>query len=280
MIAMTVHTPKSAYDGPVRGVVLDWAGTAVDYGCMGPAAVFVEVFRKFDVAVTAAEARRFMGLMKKDHLRSMCRLPAVAAAWRAVHGRGPGEEDVEALYAETEPMMVSAIAGHAEPIPGLLEFVEELRRKGVRIGSSTGYTRPMMDVLAPAARRNGYRPDAVVTPSDVPSGRPQPWMCYLNAIRLQVYPLASMVKIGDTVSDIHEGLNAGMWTVGLTRSGNMLGLTPQEIDRLDPAELACRLQAADHTLRQAGAHYTAEGIWEALPAIEAIEERLSRGEQP
>jgi phosphonoacetaldehyde hydrolase len=279
---MTMSPPSrsTAYTGPVRAVILDWAGTAVDYGCIGPTAVFVDVFHRFGVAVTKDEARQFMGLMKKDHLRSMCALPRVAARWQAAHGRIPNEADIDALYAETEPMMVAAVARHAEPIPGLLAFAEALRRKGIRIGSTTGYTRPMMEVLVPEARAKGYRPDAVVCPSDAPAGRPYPWMCYLNAIRLGVHPMSAMVKIGDTLSDIEEGLNAGMWTVGITRTGNLLGLSEPETERLPPDELASRLRAAEGTLRRAGAHYTVEGIWEALPVIEAIESRLAAGERP
>ncbi|MCU0604196.1 MAG: phosphonoacetaldehyde hydrolase [Desulfobacterales bacterium] len=279
---MTISPPSrsTTRTGPVRAVILDWAGTAVDYGCIGPAAVFVDVFQRFGVAVTMDEARQFMGLMKKDHLRSMCALPRVAARWQAAHGRVASEADIDALYAETEPMMVAAVARHAELIPGLLAFAEALRRKGIRIGSTTGYTRPMMEVLVPEARAKGYRPDAVVCPSDVPAGRPYPWMCYLNAIRLGVHPMSAMVKIGDTLSDVEEGLNAGMWTVGITRTGNLLGLSEPETGRLPPEELASRLRAAEETLRRAGAHYTVEGIWEALPVIEAIEARLAAGERP
>ncbi len=277
---MTTVVRKPLHTGPLRAVVLDWAGTAVDYGCLGPAAVFVEVFKKFGIAVTTAEARQFMGLKKIDHIRSMCRLPAVVAAWQSVHGWAPDESDVDALYAETEPMMVSAIAGHAEPIPGLLPFVQAMREKVIKVGSSTGYTRAMMEVMVPEARRRGYFPDAVVTSSDVPDGRPYPWMCYLNAIQLQVYPMQAMVKIGDTPSDIYEGLNAGMWTIGLTKSGNLLGLPAEACDRLESNELSCRLASAERDLNAAGAHYTAEGIWAVLPIIEEINARLAAGEQP
>lgn len=277
---MTNAVRKLPYTGPLRAVVLDWAGTAVDYGCLGPAAVFVEVFKKFGIAVTTAEARQFMGLRKIDHIRSMCRLPAVVAGWQSAHGRTPDERDVDALYAETEPMMVAAVASHAEPIPGLLSFVQGMREKDMKIGSSTGYTRPMMEVMIPEARRRGYLPDAVVTSSDVPEGRPYPWMCYLNAIELRVYPMQAMVKIGDTPSDVYEGLNAGMWTIGLTKSGNLLGLPAEACDRLEPTELSRRLGSAERELKTAGAHFTAEGIWAVLPIIEEINARLAAGEQP
>ncbi|MBR9981932.1 MAG: phosphonoacetaldehyde hydrolase [Desulfatitalea sp.] len=266
--------------GPVKAVVLDWAGTAVDYGCMGPAAVFVDVFQRFGIRVTVAEARQFMGLEKKAHVRSLCGLPTVVGQWRETYGHEPSEADVEALYRETEPMMVAAIARHADPIPGLLPFVDAMRQRRIRIGSCTGYTAPMVKVLVPTAESRGYRPDAVVCASDVPAGRPEPWMCYLNAMQLRTYPLAAMVKIGDTLSDIEEGRNAGMWTIGLTQSGNMLGLPEAQVRALDPDDLNQRLVAIGWRFQAAGAHYVARGIWECAPLIDAISRRMEMGEHP
>ncbi len=277
---MSSFIRRTAYTGPVQGVVLDWAGTAVDYGCMGPVEVFRESFHLFDIDISVSEVRQFMGLMKKDHIRQLCRLPAVSARWRGKFGQLPDETDVEALYAETEPMMVSAIARYSDPIPGLLETIDELRKRCIRIGSSTGYTRPMMEMLIPAARKKGYVPDAIACSTDTPAGRPYPWMCFQNAIQLQIYPMEAMVKIGDTISDIEEGLNAGMWTIGLTRSGNSLGLSLDETDRLDPEILKNRLSEIEKSMREAGVHYVAEGIWACLPIIRDINNRLHRGEQP
>jgi len=264
----------------LRAVVLDWAGTAVDYGCMGPAAVFVEVFRKFNIAVTVSEARQFMGLAKKEHIRSMCALPSVVAQWQAKTGQVPDEADVERLYSETEPMMVAAISKHAEPIPGLFDFVDGMRERGIKIGTCTGYTAPMMEALVPAAAKQGYRPDAIVCASDVPKGRPSPFMCYLNALKLGIYPFAAMAKIGDTLSDIEEGINAGMWTIGLTQSGNELGLAEKEISRMPRNELDTRLLEIESRYRQTGAHYVVKGIWECLSVIDRINERLAAGERP
>lgn len=277
---MTTFIRNKPYTGPICGVVLDWAGTAVDFGCIGPAAVFINVFKKNAISVSVQDARQFMGLMKKDHIRGMCGLDSVADQWIKKFGRRPSEADIDHLYNETEPMMVSAISHHAEPIKGLLETIEGLRQRQIAIGSSTGYTRPMMDVLVPLAQKKGYAPDVVVCSSDVPAGRPYPWMCYLNAIRLNVYPMEAMVKIGDTVSDIEEGLNAGMWTVGLTKSGNELGLTEAEIESLDDQELRVRLSQIEDRYHRTGAHYVIEGIWDCLPVIDEINRRLVHGETP
>jgi phosphonoacetaldehyde hydrolase len=277
---MSIFIRNQAYTGPVKAIVLDWAGTAVDYGSIGPAAVFVDVFAKFGVDVSVADVRQFMGVAKKDHIRNICGLPPVVAQWQKQNGRPPDEDDVERIYAETEPMMVDTVTRHADLIPGLLETIETLRQQDVKIGSSTGYTAPMMEALVPAARARGYAPDAIVCASDVPAGRPYPWMCYLNAIQLQVYPLEAVVKIGDTISDIEAGLNAGMWTVGLTQSGNELGLSEQEVSRLTAQEIQAKTEPIAARYRDVGAHYVAAGIWEVLPLIEDINVRLTRGEKP
>jgi phosphonoacetaldehyde hydrolase len=271
---------NKTYRGPILGVVLDWAGTAVDYGCVGPVAVFVEIFKQFNVEVTVVEARSFMGLMKKDHIRGMCGLPSVQEQWLKAYGRMPAEEDVETMFASTEAMMRQTVSRHADPISGLKETIRGLRERKIKIGSSTGYTSPIMKKLVQEAAKKGYVPDAVVCSSDVPAGRPFPWMCYANAIQMGVYPMVAMVKIGDTVSDIEEGLNAGMWTVGLTKSGNELGLTEEEVARLDTDDLKQKLSAIEQTFMECGAHYVAEGIWDCLPIIDDISKRMAAGERP
>jgi phosphonoacetaldehyde hydrolase len=177
-------------------------------------------------------------------------------------------------------MMIAAITTHADPIPGLLPFVDGLRKHRIKIGSCTGYTAPMMAVLVPEAAKRGYTPDCVVCSSDVPAGRPFPWMCYKNAIQLQVFPFESMVKIGDTISDIQEGRNAGMWTIGLTQSGNELGLPQDMVETLSPDDKDRRLAVIEARYREAGAHYVAEGIWECLELVDDISRRLEKGDHP
>lgn len=277
---MDIFIRNTVYTGPVKAVVLDWAGTAVDFGCMGPVAVFQEVFAHRGVKVTVHEARAPMGLMKKDHVRALCHMPAVAARWREVFGRDPDETDVDAMYAETEPLMVEMIARHAEPVPGLLETVAAFRDMGLKIGSTTGYTRPMMEVLMPLARERGYAPDFMVCPTDAPAGRPYPFMCWQNAVALAVYPLEAVVKIGDTVSDVHEGLNAGMWTVGLTESGNEMGVSESELEAMDPVKRRERREIAENRLVTAGAHFLAAGIGDCPAIIEEINSRLACGDRP
>ena len=279
-LRLEVGTRRRDYSGPVRAVIQDWAGTTVDYGSIGPTEVFRKAFAGFGVAVADEEIRAFMGLKKIDHVRAMTHMGTVSTRWRQVHGRDPNEQDVRDIYAKIEPLMLEVVTDHAELIPGVRNLVAVLRAKGIKIGSTTGYTRPMVERLMASAAGQGYKPDTVVCSTDVPAGRPYPWMCYVNAMTLDVFPMSSMIKIGDTVADIEEGLNAGMWTIGLTMSGNELGLSRREAESLDPDELNSRLDLIAQRFRRAGVHHTARGVWQVPSLIEEIELRLSRGVRP
>jgi len=158
--------------------------------------------------------------------------------------------------------------------------VAALRARGIKIGSNTGYNREMMDALMPAAAAAGYEPDCAVCSTDVPVGRPAPWMAFENARRLNVYPMTAVIKVDDTAPGIEEGLNAGMWTVGVTETGNEFGLTVEELNALDPQQREARGQMAQRRLAQAGAHYVINGIGDLLPCLEDIERRLAQGETP
>lgn len=281
MIERVKQVPSSrTYCGPLKGVILDWAGTTVDHGSLAPAIVFVQLFASQGVTISMAQARQAMGLAKKNHLRSILAQPEVQQAWLAAHSCLPGEREIEALYQSFLPLQKEAIRHRAVLIPGTPEVVAAMRQMGLRIGSTTGYPHQLMAVLVPAAAEAGYSPDTWVCPEDVPAGRPYPWMCYLNAMRLGIYPMASMVKVGDTLADIAEGVNAGMWSVGLSHTGNGLGLTVEQLAAQE-AELT-RLQAdiVISEMLQAGAHYVVPGIIEVPGVLREIQARVQQGESP
>jgi len=271
---------RRSYRGGVKAVVFDWAGTTVDYGCLAPAAVFIDVFALRGIDVTLEQARGPMGLMKRDHIRLITAMPAVAAQWQAVFGRPCDLADIEALYVDFIPRQLAILADFAQPIPGAVQAVNALRARGVKTGSTTGYNQAMMEVLAPEAQKRGFAPDAWVSSSEVPAGRPAPWMIFQNAQRLGTYPLEAIVKVGDTVPDIDEGLNAGVWTVGVTLTGNEVGLAEAEVQALSPVDHDAREHVARQRLARAGAHYVVAGVWELEAVIDAINARLAQGERP
>jgi phosphonoacetaldehyde hydrolase len=221
-----------------------------------------------------------MGLAKKDHIRKLLEEPYVQEQWTALHHAPPQESDVEAMYAGFEPQMMEVLAGYATVISGVVDAVEAMRARGIKIAGTTGYTRPMLDRLETMAATQGYRTDRSLAPEDAGGGRPFPWMCYRLAMDLHIYPLFHCVKIGDTESDIAEGRNAGMWTIGVTRSGNAVGLIESDWSKLDSEQQRTLLDCAELELRSAGAHYTAETVAHVLPILDEITERIARGERP
>ena len=268
------------YRGTVQAVIFDWAGTTCDYGCCAPAAVFTSLFNNHDIAVTMQQAREPMGMHKRDHIAAMLAMEPIAAQWQDKHGHVPGEADIDALFEEFVPMQVAAIESFSDLIPGTLEAVEYLRSVGIRIGSTTGYNDAMMAKLIPVAKAAGYEPDAIVTVSDVPKGRPEPWMALENAKLLGVYPMEAIVKVGDTPADILEGLNAGMWSVGVALAGNEVGLNESEVLALDAHALEAKLERAYGRLQSAGAHYVVDTIADVPAIIDAITTRLVQGDRP
>ena len=268
------------YRGKIQAVVFDWAGTIVDHGSRAPMGVFVEVFRRFGVEISVAEARGPMGLPKWQHIQAVGQQEAVAQRWQAAHGRAFADSDVDKIYEVFTPLNVEVIPQFADIIPGALDTVAALRASGVKIGSTTGYNRPIMDVLAPLAAAAGYTPDNLVCAGDLVEGRPSPLMMYRCFTDLGIWAPASVVKVDDTVPGIEEGLNAGTWTVGLAVSGNGFGLSAAETAALPAAEHARRRAAAARDLTLAGAHYVIDSVADLLPVLELIEGRLARGEQP
>jgi phosphonoacetaldehyde hydrolase len=254
----------------VRAVIFDWAGTTIDHGSRAPVEVFVEVFRRAGIEVSAAEARGPMGRAKREHLAALFALPRVAQSWQARYGRGPTDEDVDRLYAEFLPLQSQVLAGHSDVIDGVPDVVAELRRRGIKVGSTTGYTRVLMDVVAPLARAGGFDPEVIICADDVPRGRPAPWMVFRAAERLDAYPMSEVIVVDDTKVGVEAGRNAGALTIAVTRTGNSLGMSREDIERCDPGVLAERLRDASAEFYRAGADAVIESVANLLSAMREL----------
>ena len=264
----------------VKAVVFDWAGTMIDHGSRAPMGAFVEVLSRFQVPITIAEARKPMGLPKRDHVKALLTEPGIAARWRKAHGHGPGENDIDRVYEAFVPLNAAVVSDHADLIPGVIETIAELRARSIRIGSTTGYTRDIMERLLPLAAKQGLTPDNLICAGDLPAGRPTPMMMYKCFLDLGVWPAAAVIKVDDTEPGIAEGIAAGTWTVGVALSGNALGLSREELARLSDSERVEGRKTATATLRRCGAHYVIDSVADLIPIVDKIEGRLLRGKRP
>ncbi len=271
---------QRSYRGPIKAVILDWAGTTMDFGCIAPAVVFVEVYKRKQVPITMEEARAPMGAHKRVHIQRISELDSVRMRWQQTHGRPPNDGDIDAMFAEFVPLQLKCLSNYSTLIPGTLDTVKECRKRGYKIGSTSGYLPEMMAINLKDAKRQGYVPDASVCAGDVPAGRPYPFMCLKNMIDLQLSPVEACVKIDDTVPGVEEGLNAGMWTVGLAISGNEVGLNLDEWRALPKDQQQAKRERAYRRMETCGAHYVVDTIAELIPCLDDIEQRMKRGERP
>lgn len=265
----------------IEGVILDWAGTTVDYGCFAPVQVFSHIFEEIGIPLTMEELRAPMGQLKRDHIQSLLQMPRIADAFQTKFGRSYTEADIDELHERFEPRLLSILSQFGEPNPYVVETVELLRRQGLKIGATTGYTSTMLAIVAKAAKENGYEPDHWVTPDLVmDKGRPYPYMIYENMKQLSLGHHAQVVKVGDTTSDMQEANSAGVWAIGIVKGSSMLGLTEAEVQQLSPEEERHMIAAVSKAYREAGAHAVIEDISQLPAMIEQINERLMNKELP
>lgn len=266
----------------INAVILDWAGSTVDFGSFAPTQIFVEAFRRaFDVEVTLAEARVPMGLGKWQHIEALGKLPSIDARWQAKFSRAMTSTDIDTIYATFMPLQIAKVVDFAAPINGVTDTIAALRAEGIKIGSCSGYPRAVMEKLVPAAAAQGYAPDCWVATDDLAAGgRPGPWMALQNVITLGIDAVGHCVKVDDAVPGIEEGINAGMWSVGLAVSGNEFGATWEEYQSMSAQEIATRREGAAAKLYAAGAHYVVDSLAELPNVIADINARLAKGERP
>ena len=265
----------------IKAIVLDWAGTMIDHGSRAPVVALLRLFDGVGLPISEEEARADMGRAKRDHIRAILAAPRIDAAWREMHdGAAATADDIERLHDAIEPVMREAARDCALLIPGAADLVERLRAEAIPIASCTGYTRTMMADILPRAAEQGYAPDVVICSGDTKEGRPSPLMLWKALVELGVWPASAVVKVDDAVVGIGEGRAAGAWTVGITASGNGVGLDQAQLQALGDDERAGRIATAAADLEAAGADYVIDSVADLWPVLEAISRRIDAGEKP
>ncbi|WP_369672862.1 phosphonoacetaldehyde hydrolase [Enterococcus lactis] len=252
----------------IKTVIFDWAGTTVDFGCMAPVHAFRNAFLEKGIQLTDKEIREPMGKLKWDHIQQLLSLPSVKEQWIAIHGQLPQEKEVEELYQQFEHYLFKDLAQHSTLKPDTLETVEQLRSAGINIGSTTGFTAPMMAIVAETAKKGGYSPDCMATSEDVEGyGRPFPYMIHKNIQHFKNKSVDEVIKVGDTVSDIQEGKNAGVFTVGVIEGSSLMGLSYDAYQQIEMEEKDRLKQSVALRFQQAGADLCVNNLKELTEYI-------------
>lgn len=255
----------------IEAVIFDWAGTTVDYGCFAPVQAFIEVFKEFGMEVTMEETRKPMGMLKWDHIKTMLEMPRIHDLWLQAHGREVENKDIDEMHDAFTGKLMGILDQFSDPKPYVVETIETLRKMGLKIGSTTGYTDQMMEVVTKVAKEKGYEPDFWITPNSVENyGRPYPYMVFENLKHLHVTSVHAAVKVGDTISDIKEGIAAGVITVGIIEGSSLMGLTQEEFENLTDKEKQLCYEKVEKQYKDAGADYVISTIKELPSLIESL----------
>lgn len=221
-----------------------------------------------------------MGMAKREHVVAILSQPDMAARWSAARGSAWSEVDVDAMMGALEPAMQAAASRCAQLIPGAAETAAALDARGIKVGSTTGYTRTMMAPILKAAAEQGYAPAVTVCAGETPFGRPAPLMLWQAMAELGAWPVHRCVAVDDAPVGIVAARNAGLWAVGLAGSGNGVGLDAAAYAALSAGEKAGRMHPVIADFVAAGADFIVETVASLPLALEAVEAALAAGKRP
>ena len=181
------------------------------------------------------------------------------------------KEDVDAVYQKSETSIMDILYQYSEPKPYVIETVAELRMRGIKIGSTTGYTDEMMDIVVPEAKKRGYEPDAWFSANSTGNmGRPYPFMIFKNLEALKVSSVRAAVKVGDTAADIREGKNAGMISIGIIEGSSVMGLNAEEYEALSDEKKEIECERVRRVYEDCGADYVIKNMGDLCQLLDTI----------
>lgn len=250
-----------------KAVIFDLAGTLIDHGSCAPVSAFVDMFHAHDIKVDASLVRSYMGLGKREHLAALIRHPRVRSQIGEGHLKLDKPEMLDHLYASFLDFQVEAARDRCVLIEGVAKVIQQLQASGTKVGITTGYPIEVVDAIRPQLQRCGLPTDVIVTASDVAAGRPAPWMICRAAEALGVYPMHDVIVVDDTQAGVQAGMNAGCRTIGVSRTGNLLGLSEMELRCIVDRREAI-LAEARRQLKEAGADQVLESVADFNDVIE------------
>jgi len=238
----------------LKGVIYDWAGTLCDRGSLSPVLSFIDAFQRVHINITMKEARTFMGLNKKEHIIKILELPSVKIQCKDNTIHNPDHIYYNYKIIQKDTLVTTAI-------DGAIFATNIVRRLGLKNGVTTGYTKDLSDIVLNSITKQNVIIDNVVASDEVKYGRPHPYMIFKCLENMNIMRPSSIVKIGDTISDMEEGINAGCWTIGVSKWSNETNYESyQDIEDATENEIVKRSEHAKSVLYDAGADFVIDDL--------------------
>jgi phosphoglycolate phosphatase len=185
-------------------VAFDMAGTTIDdHGLVYDA--LADCVRETGATLDDADLQAWMGT---DKLTAITALLAL--------GGGDSSGAAAAFERFRVILRASYLATPPVALPGVADTLQSLRSLGVKVSLTTGFSDdvayPILDAIGWSV---GDLLDAVVTTSDVTSGRPAPYLIQHAMEKTGVEDVRGVLAAGDTIVDLLAAHNAGVIGVGV-----------------------------------------------------------------
>jgi phosphonatase-like hydrolase len=201
-------------------VAFDMAGTTIDEHGLVYDALRDSVIET-GATVAESDLQQWMGTDKVTAITNLIGL-----------GGGSASDDIVAAAFERFRQILAQSYRESPPValPGVEDALRELKSRGILVALTTGFSDdvalPLLDSLGWSVG-SGELLDAVVTTSDVPAGRPAPYLIHVAMQRTGVTDVRRVLAAGDTVVDLLAAHNAGVIGVGvLTGALDRAALSP------------------------------------------------------
>ena len=274
-------TPDTPDDVPrLTGLLVDWSGTIVDFGARAQATALVGAFEESSIRIGEDVTRPAMGAASWEHIRAILAMPAVTARWREVYGRDWSTTDIDMIHERFLPLQAEAAERFAVPVPGAVEALNDARALGLKVGSTSAFPRRVMERVMEIAGEQGLAVDACACVGDTPMGRPMPFMLYKMLLDLELGAVWKCVVVDDTPLGIQAARNAGTWAVGVTISGNAVGMSTEQWTETPKDERDRLRRHASELLKASGAHFVVDSIAGLGAVLTRLNSRLVLGERP
>jgi len=180
----------------IKMVVFDMAGTTINEGGIVYKTLKDTLFRH-NIYYKEEEFNKFHGVSKKQVLTHFIK-------------KDNSKVPIDTAYHwfETELKHNYFNSNNLKVMDGTFALFNRLREDDIKVCLNTGYSRDIAEhILDNVGIEIGVHIDDLITSSEVPLGRPAPYMLYHLMIVHDIAP-SCVAKVGDTVMDIREGQNA------------------------------------------------------------------------
>ena len=184
---------------PVDLVVFDMIGTTVTASERIPEA-FERAFEAEGIRLTPDDIQTIRGRSKIDAIRELLTKHRDELA---------ATEATDTVYASFRRFLLDRYrTGPLGPIAGATAAFAWCRANGIGVALTTGFDRELATLLVGRLDWD-HRIDTLVCNDDVAAGRPAPDLILTAMRRLNIIDVARVASVGDTVSDLQAGANAG-----------------------------------------------------------------------